>query len=391
MAKVNILSSGTFRNTLIRYSMMAAMALSALGIYNGTGHFVKESELSRRANAIEQRISSGNLEEVAKTLEFGKENFLRANDYARLATDLEVAKSRKQSLDGFEKAISKGDIEGARAKIDELKAKGVSSEGIVALEKRVYETTEEGLILKMKSLGLSERPNVAEQYIQKYPNGKQRKEVVQTVLLGYMQQVLSELDGGRDLSSLNSKIAKLGLVLDANANEGIYLGDLFSQTSLVDKARAAASNSFSNTKIELTKDREVVFLRKSESFNWVEKYARDREKTIPCGSPGKVIDIIDRDGIFYVVKFPGIKQYSWSKEWSPDKNYWNNDEKNAAIFRREEIGVPFKMSEMERNLLVRDLKILEVKLAPYFVTQGQNSSQMPGKIITESVGGQNAR
>ncbi len=369
MSSLNVASMKTFGKKL---STFIGLGLTGLIIYYGIAKIDEantNSEFEERVKYAQELAKEHKFDLAEKVFaEYKEQKLLRPEDKIRI--DAEIKKERldaeKQTeISEVENLISKS-IPDARAKLEDMKTKRIFTKNEISeLESKIYKKSEEGLREAMLRPGGGPiKKSICEEYLSKYSQGEYRQEAIRQLFIVQLGELKSQLKDFTEFKTVYSNVTKLNNDLAKYKDEGISLAWIIDFKSIEKDAKTYADSLdhvsdesfFTNQRVRFTKTR----------YELPEDYINERDKLIPKGATGKIIDIKKpfSGSYTYIVRIDEADDFPWTQGWDVS-DYWIEGKRNVAAFKYEELTLNPEINEIEKNEFMHQLKVLEQTLQVY--------------------------
>jgi hypothetical protein len=343
MAEINLINKNTLTRTVRNVAIVATAAISVVA----GGIFLKDCS--------QKSTSKDNVEIVRKALSEGKDNYADNlfNEMSKGGSlipahkvELTFELKKNKGLKELEQKINAYDANAAYNSLNNLKASQlINDDEIKGLEQKIFQITEKGLYQKIKDANPEHKMVLCDNYLKVYQNGPNRKLIISELLKNELNNYAASLNAKEPSSSISKKSDGLITRIEKYSSEKISLPD-----EIVSKVIKNANNYvFSFKRVPLENELSLgdfVEVNNTSSQRWDEQFKKERDKTIPKGSFGKVVGI-ENNHIF--IQFNGITEYAWTQDWNPTANYWKNGRKNVADYELKEIMINVSLSEKEKS------------------------------------------
>ncbi len=370
MSSIKILSKATLAKRFAAYAGIGVAAIIAYVGINGVVQSNAESKYERKTEVINEAVKKHDTKLAWKVFEeFDQNKVFRDGDKSRFELMIKRAEEaykleaeKKSWEEKFSEAANHESVDSARVILKNMKKTGIyGSDEIKRLENRIYDRTEEGMQKRWRYANRNDKISICKSYLAKYINGKFEKEAIKDLLTSGLENIENDIVADKKYIVVFGELEDINSELKRYADKNVKLGEIINANKFVSIAEKYGEKKKNiDTTEALGIDDMVRFTQvKGE---WKAQYANERSATIPFGSEGKVVALSERG---YMVKFPDIKKYAWTEDWSPDSYYWHNGEKNTSEFRRNEIAKIPEITDIEKNKLMKEVRDLVANLAAY--------------------------
>ncbi len=365
MAEITVLNKGTVSRTLAAVLGVALSGAAVYGAVRGMSAWYRQHQFSENAAEVEKALKSNDVTLAKRLLSSLKKGHLALDDVVKLELTLERKLLKQRIERKFHENLNAYNLDGANKVIADAERSGVYRQPeIQELERRVYNSTEQGLFVSIQEKRGNEKVDLAREYLNHYPQGAHRKRAIEELLIGGFSAFTDSLREGEPVGKVYSWITYLEVRLQQFSGEGVTLPFLqkYGETLTALVQGYIGKDLPGDGKITLNDTVRVT--GSSIDFAWNGDYRAERDGTFPIGSEGKVIAVI-KETIY--VKFPEQKSYAWKTDWANPgpADLWEGNKKNVALYKASELTGKRLLDEIEVSQLRTRIETLKEKLKPY--------------------------
>ncbi len=252
------------------------------------------------------------------------------------------------------------ELKKALKQIDDMEEKGYyDSNSLKNWRTKIYDASEEGIYAKIKEKDIGWRRDLANRYLDHYPKGTHRNEIVNMLIEDHIALLLSNFKENLKLEVIEEKLTKIDSVLNTYKDDNISLEgtvDTFKEVSwkYIDKA-------FSNDDIKL---KDNVRTKVNKIYTYEIGWSRI-EMNVKAGSIGDIFGIVEVNdtGTMMTYYFVDTPEEDIRNIWY---DAWNKDDPGLVAYRRDEIEIPNRADPAKKDGFVSAINKLEKKLERFY-------------------------
>jgi len=285
------------------------------------------------------------------TIWFGAEAISSWKEDWRIERERKV--SREEGISKLEKAIGEWNVDEASDIMNSAKFRGFySPEELLAMEAKINGMTKKGLYERIKSATTAEKVDLAKQYLRVYSGEQHKREVIADLLDSSLFVLSEDFEGEMEFDKAHDRLKSVLSTL-----EKYSVGSISNvHANLVRRGKNYVERKLEVPEKIVEGGRVIVLEGDSKEWNW--EYFKDRGKTFPVGSVGKVLEIREERGyVSCVVRFDSVTKTAWRRDFGGILPFWNKNEgkKNIALYRKSELKPLSMINEKENQEFLDNL------------------------------------